>query len=392
MQNIYQVNISNEDDLIKICQKIGTDPRALSFLKPKHKIFYFYAENVDFRAASFLKQEMLSRGGETIVTKHVIDAKIDFSDVLIMGTKSQIKSLLLKLKTMDCWGLKNIRDELEKIFNNIFVDDWKLSLPENRKLILNNDTKLMAIINLTPDSFFEASRFNKKEILNIAENFLNAGADILDLGGESTRPGATQISESEELNRILPAIKILRKEFPDVIISVDTYKSKVAEAAASEGIDIINDISGFNFDNKMPDCIAKFNVGYVLSHIRGSLQEMKNPKPYENLLGEINTYFHEKLRILELAGVKNENIIIDPGLGFAKSQNDNLVILKNISSLKNFGLPILVGHSRKKFTQNNLFSTIALSAYLYGKVQILRIHDVFENYNAIKIIKSLNKS
>lgn len=392
MQNIYQVNISNEDDLIKICQKIGTDPRALSFLKPKHKIFYFYAENVDFRAASFLKQEMLSRGGETIVTKHVIDAKTDFSDVLIMGTKSQIKSLLLKLKTMDCWGLKNIRDELEKIFNNIFVDDWKLSLPENRELILNNDTKLMAIINLTPDSFFEASRFNEKEILNIAENFLNAGADILDLGGESTRPGATQISESEELNRILPAIKILRKEFPNVIISVDTYKSKVAEAAASEGIDIINDISGFNFDNEMPNCIAKFNVGYVLSHIRGSLQEMKNPKPYENLLGEINTYFHEKLRILELAGVKNENIIIDPGLGFAKSQNDNLVILKNISSLKNFGLPILVGHSRKKFTQNNLFSTIALSAYLYGKVQILRIHDVFENYNAIKIIKSLNKS
>ena len=392
MQNIYQVNISNEDDLIKICQKIDTDSRALLFLKPKHKIFYFYAENVDFRAASFLKQEMLSRGGETIVTKHVIDAKIDFSDVLIMGTKSQIKSLLLKLKTMDCWGLKNIRDELEKIFNNIFVNNWKLSLPENRELILNNDTKLMAIINLTPDSFFEASRFHEKEIINVAENFLNAGADILDLGGESTRPGATQISESEELNRILPAIKILRKEFPNVIISVDTYKSNVAEVAASEGIDIINDISGFNFDNKMPDCIAKFNVGYVLSHIRGTLQEMKNPKPYENLLGEINTYFHEKLKILESAGVKKENIIIDPGLGFAKSQNDNLVILKNISSLKNFGLPILIGHSRKKFTENDLFTTIALSAYLYGKVQILRIHDVLENYHAIKIIKSLNKS
>ena len=388
MQNIYQVNISNNEDLINICKKIGTDLRALSFLEPKRKIFHFYAENVDFRAASFLKQEMLSRGGETIVAKHVIDAKTDYSDVLIMGTKTQIKNLISKLKTMDCWGLKELRENLEIIFRNIFVNEWKLSFSNGRELILNDEAKLMAIINLTPDSFFEGSRFDENNILKTAENFLNSGAVILDLGGESTRPGAVKISESEELNRILKPLKILRNEFQKTIISVDTYKSKVAEAVLSEGADIINDISGFDFDEKIPDCVSKFNAAYVLTYFLPREMELKET----NLLSEMNSYFKTKLNILEKTSLKKENIILDPGLGFGKSKNDNLMILKNISSLKNFGLPILVGHSRKRFTENNLFSTVAVSSYLHDKVQILRVHDVKENYNALKIMNLLKNS
>lgn len=374
---IYPVNIKNSSDLLAITQKIQTDPRAFAYLAPKSNILHFYGEHVDYRAAAFLKQELLARGGDTIVTKHVIDGKSDFSDVLIMATPTQLKSLLEKLKSMDCWGLKSLREELSQAFTNINKNNWNVG----KKLKLDNDTKLMAIINLTPDSFHEASRFNENNILDTAEKFLQQGAEILDIGAESTRPGFEPVSVNTELDRLIPALKILRKKFPDAIISVDTYKSEAANIAISEGADIINDISGFEFDDKMPELISRLGVPYVLSHFQ--------KEPCENILSSMIKYFSGKLQILDDLGVKRENLILDPGLGFGKTSEDNFEIIKNLESLKVFGLPILVGHSRKRFTGKNLFATVALSGILYGRVNILRVHDVEENARAVEMAKNL---
>ena len=374
---IYFVNVKNSSDLLAITKKIQTDPRAFAYLEPKSNILHFYGENVDFRAAAFLKQELLARGGDTIVTKHVIDGKSDFSDVLLMATPSQLKSLLEKLKSMDCWGLKNLREELSQAFANLHINNWNVG----DKLKLDSDTKLMAIINLTPDSFHEASRVKENEILDTAEKFLQQGAAILDLGAESTRPGFEPIEADEEINRLIPALKILRKNFPDIIISVDTYKSEVASIAIDEGADVINDISGFELDKKMPELISRLSVPYVLSHYQEN--------HCGNILSVIIKYFSEKLNFLYELGVKPENLILDPGLGFGKTPEDNFEILKNLESLKIFGLPILVGHSRKRFTGKNLFATVALSGILYGRANILRVHDVGENLKAIEMARNL---
>lgn len=388
---IYPLNISCNNDIKAICSRIKTDPRALAYLTPKSKIFHFFAENIDFRAAAFLKQESLSRGGDTIVTKHVIDCKTDKSDVLIMGTCSQIKSLLQKLNSMDCWGLQELREKLSRAFTNLNVQEWQINLSGQRKLILNHDTKLMAIINLTPDSFYDASRINESEIINQAQKFLSEGADILDLGAESTRPGALPVTHDEEISRLIPALKILRKEFPDAIISIDTYKASTAKIAVNEGADIINDISGFTIDDNMLKTLAELNTPYILSHIEGTPADMKNYEGRENVLDDLISYFDAKINVLKDSGF-NGNIILDPGLGFAKSSGDNLTIIKHIESLKIFGLPILAGHSRKRFTGGNLAGTLAVTSLLAGRVSLLRVHDVKANNEALLIANGVNDS
>ena len=393
--NVYPLNISTQDDMKNICAKIGTDPRALAYLIPKSRILHYYADNIDYRAASFLKQELLSRGGDTVVTKHVIDGKTDYSDILLMATPSQLRSLLIKLKSMDCWGLKEFREKLSEAFTNSGVTEWEMTSPAGHKIILSNDTKIMAIMNLTPDSFFSPSRINEAEIIGRAEKFLREGAYILDVGAESTRPGSEPVPESEELARLLPALKTLRREFPDAIISIDTYKPEAARIAAGEGADIINDISGFTFagTETMPEVIAGLNIPYVLSHIKGTPSDMAKHEPYNDILTELSGFFRAKLEELDSAGVRRENIIIDPGIGFGKGTDDNFAVLRNIESLNIFGRPVLVGHSRKRFTgSDSIAGTLAVSALMSGRVSLLRVHDVAENMRAIEISESVSQS
>ena len=272
--NLYPLNINSNDDIKKICERIKTDSRAPAYLIPKSRMLHFYADNVDYRAAAFLKQEMLARGGDTVVTKHVIDGKTDYSDILIMGTPSQIKSMIQKMNAMPIWGLDELRCKLSDAFTNMNINEWSMTSPNGHEINLSDDTKIMAIMNLTPDSFYEPSRINQSEILTRAEKFLSEGAYILDVGAESTRPGALSVNETEELARLIPALKILRAEFPDALISVDTYKPNVARIAVNEGADIINDISGFEFTDGMPDVIRELKVPYVLSHTKSKPADM----------------------------------------------------------------------------------------------------------------------
>ena len=392
MQNnisVYPVKVSCAEDVIKLCAKIGTDSGALSYLIPKANIIHIYAERVDYRAANFIKQEMLSRGGDTAVAKHVIDGKTDYSDILIMGTVKQILSLTEKMKAMNIWDIPELRVKISEIMRNIKAQNWEMISPAGHKIVLSRKTRIMAILNLTPDSFFADSRTNEHGIIERAEKFLTEGAYILDIGAESTRPGASPVSESEEAERLLPALKVLRREFPDALISVDTYKAGIAKISACEGADIINDISGCMFDSDMAGTVAGLKIPYVLSHIEGTPSDMTRYESHDDIVSDVQRYFASKISELEGIGMRPGNVIIDPGLGFGKSAGDNFSVLREIESLSVFGRPVMIGHSRKRFT-GGLSGTLGVSAMMSGRVSLIRVHDVAENNEALRIAEGIN--
>ena len=401
VQAVYPLSAARSRDLEAIARHIGADPRSLRYFQPKRRVRHLYAPRVDYRAAAFVKEELLARGGDAVVARHVIDGRTELSDLLMMGTDGQLAALLQKLRSMDCWGLKSLRTALAETLENDAVAEWTLPLPGGRTLTLNRTTRIMGILNLTPDSFHAPSRVaDEAELLHRAEAMLSAGADILDLGAESTRPGSAPTPESEELERLLPRLSAVRRAFPEAVLSVDTYKGNVALAAADAGADIINDVGGFGLDGSMLSCAARTGLPYVLSHIQGTPATMQDSPSYDDLLTELQLYFQEKMRKAELAGMSRDRIILDPGLGFGKRGEDNLLILKELESFRSLGRPLLIGHSRKGFTgavtraadaAGRLQGTTAISALLEGRAQILRVHDVEQNHQAMLMARAIRE-
>lgn len=270
----------------------------------------------------------------------------------------------------------------------------KMSLVSGDKLIDLSTPLVMGILNCTPDSFYVGSRLkDSDEVILRAEQMIKFGASILDIGGYSSRPGAQDISINEEIQRVVPAISAIRKRFPNVLISLDTFRSEVAEAGLKNGADIINDISGFSIDPSIIDVVAKHKAPYILMHMRGTPQNMENHTHYDNLFKELVSYFSEKLQILKSKGVKD--VIIDPGFGFSKTLEQNHQILHFIEHLKILEKPILLGISRKSMIykklditpEESLHGTIALNAIGLSKgASILRVHDVKEASNLIRLL------
>ena len=258
----------------------------------------------------------------------------------------------------------------------------------------------MGILNVTPDSFFAGSRtFSEKTVLERAEKLLSEGAAILDIGGYSSRPGSTDIPAEEEKNRIVPAIKSLVQEFPEVIISVDTFRADVAEAAINAGAGIINDISGGSIDGRMFATTAALQVPYILMHMRGTPQTMQTLTDYHDLMPELLSYFAQKTNELQRVGVND--IIIDPGFGFAKTVDQNYEVLQNLETLQMLVLPILAGMSRKSMTyktlgigpEEALNGTTALNMLALTKgAKILRVHDVKEAVQTVKLYLKTTQS
>lgn len=279
-----------------------------------------------------------------------------------------------------------------------------LMLPGNRKLNLGERPMIMGILNLTFDSFYPQSRIgdDKETLLQRAEKMIEDGADILDIGAESTRPGAEPLSLEEEMRRLIPGVESLRKNFPEAVISVDTYKAAVAEAAVETGADIINDISGLSFDSNMVDTIARLGVPVIIMHIKGTPKDMQKDPKYDDVVGEIKEFLEDKMALAVKSGIKREQIVLDPGLGFGKRNEDNLCILKNIREFKSLGRPILIGHSRKgtiskvlgcKGPEEALYGTLAISAYCaLNYIEILRVHDVLENKQVVTMISAIQRA
>ena len=390
---LYPLRGRDAGDLARIVEHIGADPRALRYLQPKRRVLTLFAPSVDYRAAAFIKQELLSRGGDAAVAKHVIDGKTERSGVLMMGTDSQLFRLLQKLEAMDCWGLKELRATLSATLKNEAVRAWTLPLPRGRELKLGSGTKIMGILNLTPDSFHSPSRVTGEEdLLARAEAMLKEGADLLDLGAESTRPGASPLSEEEELSRLLPGLRALRRAFPDAVLSVDTYKGRVALAAAEEGADLINDVSGGSLDGTMFACAARTGLPYVMGHMEGTPATMKAIPDPEDLMTKLHGYFREKLRTAEEAGLSPERVILDPGIGFAKRGNSDRLLIKEAEALRGLGQPLLFGHSMKGVTGKTLEGTVALSALLEGRVEIIRVHDVGPNRQGLSVARAVREA
>ncbi|MCM4154773.1 dihydropteroate synthase [Gramella sp. AN32] len=257
--------------------------------------------------------------------------------------------------------------------------------------------KVMGILNITPDSFYAESRkVSEKSILDTAEKMLTEGADFLDIGGYSSRPGAKDISEEEELQRVLPAIRSILSEFPEALISIDTFRSKIAEASVNYGASIINDISAGKLDERMLNTVAKLQVPYVMMHMKGSPQNMKELNQYEDLLKEIIFYFSERINTARKLGISD--IILDPGFGFAKNMQQNFELLSKFELLNNLNLPVLAGVSRKSMIWKTLKvepsealngSTSLNTVALLKGAKILRVHDVKEAKECIKLTGEL---
>ncbi|MEQ9592677.1 MAG: dihydropteroate synthase [Cyclobacteriaceae bacterium] len=254
--------------------------------------------------------------------------------------------------------------------------------------------KLMGILNVTPDSFYDGDRYpTVSSALSRAEQMIAEGAQILDVGGYSSRPGASDISEKEESDRVIPVIKSISQQFPDIHISCDTFRSGVAQKAIDVGAQMINDISAGQLDHEMTGVIARHNIPYVVMHMKGTPQTMKSLAVYNDILQEVSDYFLQKVHTLKGFGVKD--VIIDPGFGFAKTVDQNFELIKKLELLKIHEQPLLVGLSRKSLIwktlqttpENALNGTTALNAIALLKgADILRIHDVKEAAEAVKLI------
>ncbi len=255
--------------------------------------------------------------------------------------------------------------------------------------------RVMGILNVSPDSFFDGGRYSDEEgMLSRTEKMLLEGADIIDIGAYSTRPGATDISEAEELNRLIPALKALRKNYPDTLISIDSFRSFVAKCAVEEGADIVNDISGGTIDALMFDRVTDLKAGYILTHIKGHPSTMQEKPSYKNVVEEVGNFFTAQLA--KLKPQENVQVFLDPGFGFGKTIEHNFQLLKSLAHFKHFGLPLLVGLSRKSMISKSLGitadealnGTTALhSLALLNGADILRVHDVKEAMECIQLIQ-----
>jgi len=317
--------------------------------------------------------------------------KLSFDHIEIISRISKkilhikkIKSLEKSLKKQIISDLKKIRRKQKNFANLNF-----LKIPN-----------IMGVLNLTPDSFSDGGKFNsKKKGTDHALKMYQSGANIIDVGGESTRPGSNAINIKLEWSRIEKIIKSISKKIP---LSLDTRKSEIMEKGINLGIKMINDVSGLSYDAKTIDILKKYKIPLVIQHTQGIPENMQNHPRYENELLDIYDFFEKKIKFLRSIGIKHSKIIIDPGIGFGKNLKHNMNLISNISIFHSLGFPILVGNSRKRFikeisgkndTKSRIGGTVASSIYLMSQgIQILRIHDVNELLQGIKVFKKLFKN
>ena len=268
----------------------------------------------------------------------------------------------------------------------------------NRRLNLSSRTHLMGVLNVTPDSFSDGGRFFKlDEAIKQGVSLAEEGADIIDVGGESTRPGSEPVSLEEELRRVIPVIEELAKR-TDVPISIDTYKSKVVKEALDSGAQMVNDISALRFDPEMKNVVTYYRIPVALMHIKGTPKNMQENPFYENVVEKIKDYLKESIKLAKDAGIDEDKIIIDPGIGFGKNLEDNLKIIRNLKEFTDLGRPLLIGVSRKSFIGKILDlpvkerlegSLAALAVSIMNGANILRVHDVKESKRVARLVDAI---
>ena len=317
--------------------------------------------------------------------------EISFDQLEIISRKSKKKISIHSVSKLSKLLKKQIIMDLKKITSK------KKNFANLNFLKLPN---IMGVLNLTPDSFSDGGKFNSKNIgAKHAVHMFRSGANIIDIGGESTRPGSKSIGEKLEWQRINKTLKSISKKIP---VSLDTRKSKIMEKGIKLGVKIINDVSGLNYNAETKNIIKKYKIPFVIQHSQGTPENMQNKPYYKNELLDIYDFFVKKIKLLRSIGIRHNNIIIDPGIGFGKNLKHNMNLIRNISIFHTLGFPILIGNSRKRFikelsgkndTKRRIGGTVSSSLYLMMQgVQILRIHEVNEILQGVKVFKELIKN
>ena len=367
-----------------ILKRMDVDHYGIEAMLPKMVNMNIHVQGLPCKVANIIKQEMLAIGGDAAVARGAVACSIEKTDLILIGTLKQIRRFIDKI-SFQPFGLKLLAESLDTLLDNLLAEHWTLKT-SRRKMILGDRTRIMGILNVTPDSFSDGGRFDSPEkAVACGFQLVEDGADILDIGGESTRPGAEPVSLEEELRRTIPVIQGLSGKI-NVPISIDTTKAVIAREAVAAGAEIINDISAMRFDEQMPTVIASSGAAVVFMHMRGVPQTMqKGDLHYALLQGEMIDFFRERLNMALLAGILPEQVIIDPGIGFGKTRSDNLKLLKYLPEFNVLGRPILTGPSRKSFlgqegrggAVDRLEETAAaVTAAIMNGSQVVRVHDV----------------
>lgn len=400
MFNIRLVKIDSEKEARYQIERVGADKGGVASMFRKTITINLKIHNLRIPQANILKQEMLAIGGDAAVAREVLINGCEKTDVLLMGTLKQFHYLCKKL-LLQPFSMKRLSVEIKEILSNIEKKEYQWKV-RDRVIELGRKTLLMGVLNVTPDSFSDGGLFfSKDSAIRQAERLIEEGADIIDIGGESTRPGAEEVSTEEEIKRVIPVVETLRKRFDNILISVDTYKSEVADVALSAGADIINDISGLHFDANLGYVVSKYKAGLILMHTRGKPTEMQKNLIYEDFMKEVLSYLRSSIDKAVSAGISMDSLVLDPGIGFGKSYEHNLFILKKLEEFRVFGLPLLIGTSRKSFIGKILdkeakdrdlgtLATIAIA--IQNGANIVRVHNVAMAKDVVMVSDAIKMS
>jgi len=378
--------LSKDTDIKSVMQKIGVDKPGIEIMSKKKSEYIFYIKDITCGAANILKQDALSIGAELAVPMGVPNCKNKVFDALLLCNKKQLE-ILTKKELAQPFKLKDLANKLKEF----------LSLPTFK-------TKIMGVINANSDSFFEGSRFQGSEAIGAIEKMITEGADIIDIGGVSSRPGSVYPGVEEELNRVKPIIDEIYKSkiYEKAVFSIDTFMPEILEYALDRGFKIANDITGLESD-EYAKIAAKYSADVIIMHKKGSPKDMQKNPFYENVILEVDEFFTNRIEKAKNFGIKN--IILDVGIGFGKRLEDNLALIKHMEHFLHFGYEILIGASRKSMIDmimnqkaitttpaDRLPGTLALHLEaIRNGASIVRCHDVKEHFQAISVFEKLRE-
>jgi len=374
-------NPSDIENTLKLFQTVGSDEAGCKIIAKKSKSHLLYIKNIHVGAANILKQDALSIGADLLVPRGVIVAQEKYVDVILIGTTKHFETLAHK-ELAQPFGLKELANELKSFVNS------RYSL-----------TKIMGIINANDDSFFENSRFMGNDAIDKIETMIEDGANIIDVGGVSTRPGSDVVDEKEELLRLKPICDLIKEKklYEKTIFSIDSYTPSVIEYALKSGFTIVNDITGLEND-EVAKITAAYDATIVIMHMQGTPKDMQNNPSYEDVMVDVDSFFKRRIQKAKEFGI--DKIILDVGIGFGKTLEHNLILLKNMEHFNHFGYEVLIGASRKSLiekvipntpTSQRLPATLAIHLDSLRKgASIVRCHDVKEHYQAIKMQEAID--
>jgi dihydropteroate synthase len=389
------IHIDTMEAATEALKELKVSAKGIDIMSPKAVHRLVKIAGVDGRAANIIKQEMLSRGGEAAAPWELYKLDSRKVDMILMGTLRQFDELCQKL-SLQPFDLPKLAENIRKALYN-YVKRPPVVMAGRFTLDLSARTHIMGVLNITPDSFSDGGRyFGYATAVERARQMISDGADILDVGGESTRPGAEPVTLEEEIRRVVPVIEELASEL-DVPISIDTYKPEVARRALDAGASIINDISGLRSDGMIELAVEK-GVPVVIMHMQGTPRDMQLNPSYVDVVAEVTDWLGRQAEKVVGAGLPEEKILVDPGIGFGKNRGHNLELMRRLSEFKSLGYPVVLGTSRKAFigaildlpVEERIEGTLATVVYGIAQgVHIVRVHDVKEAARASRVTDAI---